>query len=135
MAAAGSPALTGKLEYRRPYGGVYLSFEYSVWRVWHLPLEALLSGGVGTLPLAPLADAADGHLADIVQRMKERLDTEVASKRAGEIWTATPVLMGLRYSRGLAERLLRGVRQWNPGTSFCRTCGKHHFALLKSRLL
>ncbi len=41
--------------------------------------------------------------------MKERLQGRRLRPRAGGLWTATRVLMGLRYSQPLVDELLKGV--------------------------
>src|SRR5262249_21396032 len=47
--------LTGLFQRRSPRGRGRLEFEYEVLRVWQQPVDPLLAGGLGTLPLAPLA--------------------------------------------------------------------------------
>jgi hypothetical protein len=37
-------------------------FRYRVVRLWELPVETLLTGSLGLLPLAPLTDQAAGQL-------------------------------------------------------------------------
>jgi predicted transposase YdaD len=114
---ANDPDLLGFLAYHHPIlGGV--RFEYLVVRVWEWPVEALLSGGLGTFPLAPLsAEVNEENLAAVVQRMDERLRT-VDPQEAGELWTATNVLLGLRFSRELAEQVLRGVRAMKDSVTY-----------------
>src|SRR5687767_11050528 len=55
---ADSSHLTG--EVARQFAGEppYRTFRYQVVRVWQLPVETLLTGGLGTVPLAPLSDGA-----------------------------------------------------------------------------
>ncbi|HUG92108.1 MAG TPA: hypothetical protein VML55_14810 [Planctomycetaceae bacterium] len=47
----------------------------------------------------------------IIERMAERLDRELPRAEAADLWTATYVLVGLRYDRPFARALLRGVRE------------------------
>src|SRR5262245_57976819 len=47
--------LTGKYEKQFAGEPPYLRFRYRVIRVWQLPVATLLSGGLGTLPLAPIS--------------------------------------------------------------------------------
>src|SRR5205823_1280444 len=65
---ADDPALTGELAYRSPAGRGGLRFEFDVVRLWERPVEMILSGGVGTLPLAPLADVRPEALPGVVAR-------------------------------------------------------------------
>jgi hypothetical protein len=39
-------------------------------RVWRLPAEGLLTGGLGTPPLAPLSDVRQEDLPQVVRRMQ-----------------------------------------------------------------
>lgn len=78
-------------------------------RVWQLPVESLLTGGFGTLPLAPISAVTKEQLPGVVARMKERLTAPDAPAAAKDLWTAVYVLMGLRYEQPLIHHLLRGV--------------------------
>src|SRR5689334_8621200 len=70
---ADSPQLTGLLTRRRPDGVLVHEFRYGVVRVWQLPPEALLTGGLGVLPLAPVSDVEQSALPGVIRRMKARL--------------------------------------------------------------
>jgi predicted transposase YdaD len=63
------------------------------------------------LPLAPVADVPKSELPRIVGRVGERFDAELPRADAAEMWTATFVLVGLKYDRPFAEILLQGVRE------------------------
>jgi predicted transposase YdaD len=111
-------AMTGVLHKRHPTGRQYLEFHYDVVRVWQLPLESILVGGLGILPLAPLVDASQPQLPAVVKKMKRRLENEATPDEDASIWTATYVLMGLRYSRQFAAELLRGVRTMKDSVTY-----------------
>src|SRR5262245_29137531 len=51
--------LTGVYEQGFPGEPPYLTFRYAVIRVWELPVDHLLAGGAGALPLAPLSAGED----------------------------------------------------------------------------
>src|SRR5439155_20388219 len=87
-------------------------------RVWRLPAEQLLQGGVGTLPLAPISAVTEADLPGIIGRMKERLSREVAGDQATMLWAATYILMGLRYSPALPAQLLSGVLSMKESTTY-----------------
>ncbi len=106
---ADGPDLTGIHQVCLPEGTSYLDFRYQVLRVWTLDVETILRGGVGTLPLAPIANVGESDLPVVIQRIQQRLDAETPKPLADRIWTATKVLMGLKYSAATAERLLSGV--------------------------
>ena len=110
--------LTGRLEYRLPDGSAYLTFHYQVIRVWEIPVAEVLAGGLGVLPLAPISDVAQSELPDVIARMKARIDAEAAPQDAAELWTATQILMGLRYSEALAEQLLKGVQDMEDSVTY-----------------
>ena len=73
----------------------YLEFHYGVVRLWQKPVASILAGGVGTLPLAPLAQVRVADLPGVIGRMKTRLAAEVRASEAAQLWTATYVLHGL----------------------------------------
>jgi len=102
--------LTGTISYqRRPeLGG--MQFAYRVVRVWEWPVEQVLAGGLGTLPLAPLsAEVTKATLPGVIQRMEARLQAAEPGE-AAKLWTATLVLSGLRFDREIMLPLLQGVR-------------------------
>jgi predicted transposase YdaD len=96
--------------YERNFSGepAHLTFRYRVLRVWELPVEQLLTGGAGTLPLAPISDVTEAELPGVIGRMQERLRGRPRAE-VGKQWTATYVLMGLCYEQALVDRLLEGV--------------------------
>src|SRR5262249_29500973 len=71
--------------------------------------EKWLAGGLGLVPLAPLADIGPAHLPDVIAQMKERIDRDATPGLAAELWSAAYILMGLRYQRAVIEKLLQGV--------------------------
>ena len=106
---ADSPALDGLIKRTLPgEGRPYTFFRYRVIRVWQLPPESLLSGGLGTLPLAPISDVTEGQVPGVIRRMGERLSAE-PRRKASDLWAATFLLLGLRYSGEFARSVLQGV--------------------------
>src|SRR5438874_956004 len=80
-----------------------------LWITRRSKIDESLAGGVGTLPLAPLAAVKEPELPAVIRRMKERVSAEAPPGEEAVLWTATYVLMGLRYDEALADELLRGV--------------------------
>jgi predicted transposase YdaD len=115
---ADSPQLTGVHEERLPGEEPFAVFRYGVIRVWQLSAERLLAGGLGTLPLAPISDVSEADLPDMIGRMRERLQRHDARTIGPELWVATEVLLGLRYSSEFAEALLRGVREMKESVTY-----------------
>jgi predicted transposase YdaD len=111
-------ALSGQLTYGRAERPPRLTFSYEVARLWELPAERILSGGLSTLPLAPLAKLEPTELPQLVEQMAERLEQEAGPAEAGELWAATYALFGLRYSAALAEQLLKGVRDMRESVTY-----------------
>jgi predicted transposase YdaD len=117
-AEADGPELTGVHQVRHAEGDAYLDFRYSTVRVWDLDLESVLSGGLGTLPLAPLTRDALADPADAIRRMKQRLSGSLPDEILGELWSATGILMGLKYPDRSIVQLLRGVRAMKESTFY-----------------
>jgi predicted transposase YdaD len=111
-------SLTGLLEYHLPGDESYLAFRYRVIRLWQTPVESILQGGPGLLPLAPLASGADGHIESVIREMKRRVQAEVDEGEARDLWAATFVLLGLQYPSEFAAQLLRGVMSMKESSTY-----------------
>ncbi|MFM9962889.1 MAG: hypothetical protein ACKV2Q_16895 [Planctomycetaceae bacterium] len=108
--SAWGKANTGSYKTQSPLGRCSTEFHYDLIKVWELPAEKLLSLGIGVLPLVPVSKVTRAEIPGLVSRMAERFHDEVSPAVAAELWTATFVLVGLRYDRVFAEAILRGVR-------------------------
>src|ERR1700730_15833741 len=64
---------------------------------------------MGTLALAPISDVPEGEVRRVIRQMKERLGGPKAPRRAADIWAATYVLLGLRYTDEFAHALFEEV--------------------------
>lgn len=106
---ADSPQLSGVYERGFPGEPADIMLRYRVLRVWEVPAVRWLSGGLGVLPLAPLGAVQEAELPAIIAQMKERLDREAPQRQAAELWSATYILMGVRYEQALIQTLLQGV--------------------------
>jgi predicted transposase YdaD len=91
---------------------------YEVIRVWQLPVEQLLSGGVGTLALAPICNVPESELRGVIQRMKERLGGPTRPQRADDVWAAAYVLSGLRYSDAFVQPLFKEVLSMEQSVTY-----------------
>ncbi len=108
--AADGPELTGKYEQRYSDGDVYDVFQYDVLRIWQQPVEAILAAGLPVLPLAPVARVEPEQVRDVLEVISQRFETETTSEdQAAILWTATKMLMGLRYPKERVEELTRGI--------------------------
>lgn len=110
--------LTGRFRTESPRGKGRLEFDYEVIRLWQQPVEALLAGGLGTLPLVPLAQVRRAALPGVIRRMEERVERETTPAAAATLWTSTYLLMGLRYPRELSIQLLQGVGAMKESTTY-----------------
>ena len=115
---ADSPVLTGERRLGFPGEVAYDVFGYQVLRVWQVPPQVLLQGGLGTLALAPISAVTEAELPGIIKRMEARLQTRRLRRHADEVWSATFILMGLRNSQELAGQLLRGVRSMKESVTY-----------------
>jgi predicted transposase YdaD len=106
---ADTPQLSGVFERAFPEEEPYLTFRYRVVRVWRLPPEPLLTGGLALLPLAPISAVTEAELPGIIRRMEQRLSGRRESQRSQLVWASAYILLGLRYSPALAAHVFRGV--------------------------
>jgi hypothetical protein len=96
---ANSPQVSGRFDVPDPTGNAYFSFRYNVVRVWQLDVDDLLTGGLSVLPFAPIANLRPTDVPRVIRTMQTRIESEADSDtEAGELWTATNILMGLRYN-------------------------------------
>jgi predicted transposase YdaD len=102
-------SLTGEYRVQSPLGRRVHLLEYAVVRAWKLDLETVLEGPLGTLPLAPITDAAADRLPEVLRRMETRLAQEAPPETRKDLWADTYVLLGLRYSRRSVAQLFRGI--------------------------
>ena len=116
--AAERSRITGHVQRWSADGRRLLDFIYRVERVWEHPVESILTGPLGALPLAPLANVSTEDLPSVIDRMQERLRQETTPADAAELWTGTYVLMGLRFPRELSSQLLRGVRGMKESVTY-----------------
>lgn len=108
-------------EYTRSMPGErepYLRFHYRVIRVWEVPVESILNAGDTVVPLAPISNVSKEELPQVIDRMRKRFATITDTSKVGDLWTATKVLMGLRYDTVFTETLLRGVRAMKESVTY-----------------
>lgn len=106
---ADSPVLTGLWQEQFPGEEPYHIFRYQVIRVWQVPPETFLAGGIGTLPLAPLGAVTEEELPGIIRQMERRVQEDPLRRQADLAWAATFVLLGSRFPPEEARELLRRV--------------------------
>jgi predicted transposase YdaD len=107
--AADGPELSGVYEKEFPSHGKNLWFRYDVVRVWLEPPERLLSAGLPLLPLAAVSKVALEKLPDVLTAVAVRLRDEAKPRLKASLWSATAILMGLRYPREQVGEMIEGV--------------------------
>lgn len=107
--AADSPLLTGIYQEQFPNELPYLDFRYRVIRVWQMPVETFLTGGLGTLPLAPVSAVAERDLPAVVGRIGARLAQEATPEQGIVLEAATVLLTGLRLPADKVIELYQGA--------------------------
>ena len=116
---ANATALTGVVELRHaPTEPPYLTFHYTVVRLWQQPLAPLLTGPVGLLPLAPLTDEAEADIQGVVEYVIRRLRAETPRAEAAKMEAATFILMGMRYEKDFVARLFQGVPDMEESSTY-----------------
>jgi predicted transposase YdaD len=115
---ADGPELSGRFEQRSPRGRLTIAFEYEVVRLWQRPVEELLNGSLGLVPLAPLANLGDATLPDVIAQIDDRLERDAPTASVGDFWANTRILMGLRYDREQVNHVLRRVREMRESETY-----------------
>jgi hypothetical protein len=92
-----------------------MDFTFKVIRLWKIPADDLLNSALATVPLAVLGKLAEtlhleDALADVIQRLEQRLQQEASGNRAERLRTAAYILTGLRLPKPEdVSQLFRGV--------------------------
>ncbi len=106
---ADSPQWNGLLQRGLPGELPRSTLRYDVIRVSELPVDQLLAGGLGTLALAPISNVPQDEVRGVIGAMKKRLSGPKSPRQARDVWAATYVLLGLRYSEEFAAALFEEV--------------------------
>lgn len=114
---ADSPSIVGRL-LDIEIAGTHLDFRYRVIRLWQQQAEPLLEGGSGVLPLAPISNVREEDLPQLISRMAQRLAANPDGSDVQNTWTATLILLGLRYPPAVGQTLLRGVRNMKESSTY-----------------
>ncbi|QEH36074.1 hypothetical protein OJF2_46340 [Aquisphaera giovannonii] len=117
---ANGPAMTGI--YRpAPLGDdASLEFRYNTIRLWEWPAESLLSADPAMAPLAAIADVSADRLPGVLHAIREKLEAETPEDRFRKLWTATYILMGLKFSAEVADHLISGVENMAESSTYLK---------------
>ena len=114
---ADSPRITGSVrDVTAP--DARIDFAYRVIRAWELPVEEVLAGGLGILPLAPVCVSTEQELAFVFRRMNDRLVRDTDAALGKELGAAAYILAGLRHPPELIDRVLMGVLQMEESATY-----------------
>jgi predicted transposase YdaD len=103
-------SVTGRLV-GRLNSGSHLDFAYQLVRVWELPTELILTGGLGTIALAPITAVQPDELPPVIEKVRQRLAGEIEPEAGEDILTAMRVLIGLRYQHQITETLMQSISE------------------------
>jgi hypothetical protein len=106
--------LTGTLRYELWPGRGGLEFHFQVVRLWQVPVETLLAGGLGVAPLAVLGRFPEGvtpeeGLPGVIERLAQRIEADAPPADQGKLLTAAFILSGMRVGRGQLNQLFQRV--------------------------
>jgi hypothetical protein len=92
-----------------------MDFQPEVINLWEQPLEPMLTGGLGLLPLAPLCRMPAGMtreqaLPEILRRINDRLNGEAAPELNDALWNSTYKLSGIYLDRDNVRSLFDRYR-------------------------
>ena len=114
---ADGPALTGKYEESFPDEEAHVMFRYRVLRLWEIPVERLLEGGLGLALFAPLGKLDPSRLPEIVRDVRQRVKAE-RSKDAPDLLATMYILMGMRYDEAIIQSIKKEVREMEESVSY-----------------
>lgn len=113
---ADGPSLTGLLDLHLPAGRPVVQFHYDVVRAWRQPVEPILTGALGVLPMAPLADLPRARVPEVLRQIDERLLQEAQPSPAAKIMESALILAGMRLEEDEIEDLRGRLRTVNITT-------------------
>lgn len=115
---ADGPAMSGNYRYSVPDTRTNTEFNFHVVRIWEKSVEELLHGGIWALPLAPISCVIKEDLPSIIEQMKSRASSELSSEQEGIFWTATYIMLGLKYPNNFSDKLLEGIRAMEDSVTY-----------------
>ena len=95
--------------HRFDYCRCRLEFCYHLVRAWQWDTEAILAGGMGLLPLAPLSARELDQIPIIVERLKERVDPAAVTAEISELWTSAAVMARVGFPWELIKHCFGGI--------------------------
>lgn len=114
---AQSPRVSGRvLDVAAP--DARLDFVYRLVRAWEQPVESLLAGGLGTLPMAPVCVRTEPELMSVFRQIEQRLRRDAAPAVARELKAAAYIVAGLLHPPDVIDRVVTGVREMEESATY-----------------
>jgi hypothetical protein len=115
--------MDGTIRYAARPGRGKMDFGYEVIPLWERPANELLAGDLGTLPLAllgklPAGVSLEEGMADVLNRLVNRLLQEAVPEQTRKLLTCAFVLSGLRLEKEAAEQLFRGAKGMQESSTY-----------------
>jgi hypothetical protein len=137
---ANSPSFTGEkvIQTGLPNGW---TFRYHVIKIWEIEPAAILRHGLWLLQLLPISNTKEVELPSLMLELHQRIRTLRDSGLRGKFWTATGILMGLKYQEAFIDQLLHGVMDMEESTYYQAIMrrglqrGEHQVRLSEARAL
>jgi predicted transposase YdaD len=111
-------SIDGEYRVALPGSEPYLTFAYSVRRIWQEPARHLLAGPLGTLPLAPLGAVREAALPGLLRRIDQRFEREATIAEAGRLRVVTYTLLGLKYPTAVIDEVMPGLEAMRDSSTY-----------------
>ncbi|WP_165226470.1 Rpn family recombination-promoting nuclease/putative transposase [Aquisphaera insulae] len=111
-------SMTGVYRCELPDGEPCHDFRYNVVRLWDWSAEAILSADPVIAPLAAIADVTEEELPGVILGIKRRLEGDTPEPLFKKLWTATYILMGLKFSEEVTDRIITGVEDMRESSTY-----------------
>jgi hypothetical protein len=114
---ADGPVLTGTFQQAFPGEGPHVTFRYGVLRLWEIPPETLLAGGLGLALYAPLGRVEPNRLGEVVRKVRRRAEAKRTAD-APDLLAAMYIMMGLRYDEAIIQSVKREVSEMEESITY-----------------
>lgn len=105
---ADDPRLDGRFVQPGVIRDATMALNYGVVRLWEIPAQNLLDGGIGLVPLAPLGRVEPARVPGLLRRMNERYSILAAPTVERELRAVSRFMLGLRYDE---QQILKWIEQ------------------------
>lgn len=115
--------MSGAINYAKTNQRSKMEFVYELVKLWEIPAEHFIDGDLGLTPLAPLGKLPENlpkedGLANVIQRVVDRLLRESQPKKQKELLVATYLLSGLIITPEKAQELFKGAKAMQESSTY-----------------